>query len=218
MIFLEINHFIRNSYRGNGKANVDKVGSTSGKLKDANMQNFLKKHTKEIVRIQAAFRGYQARKYISLLKSKNVGSSKYFTYEESKETISSKKGFDPNQRRERRPAYTFNSKAVYTGEWKGGFRDGYGEQQWPDGARYEGEWRENRAHGKGQFVHVDGDVYDGQWANDKANGLGVYMHVNGAKYEGMWRDDLQHGKGVETWTDGSKYEGEYAFGRKHGVG
>lgn len=154
------------------------------------MQNFLKKHTKEIIRLQAAFRGYQARKYISLLRSKNIGSSKYFTYEESKETISSKKAFNPDQRRERRAPYTFKSGAVYSGEWKGGFRDGFGEQQWPDGARYEGEWRENRAHGKGQFVHVDGDVYDGQWANDKANGLGVYMHVNGAKYEGMWRDDL----------------------------
>jgi hypothetical protein len=48
------------------------------------------------VRIQAAFRGYQARKYISMLRSKNVGSSKYFTYEESKETISAIKQFDPN--------------------------------------------------------------------------------------------------------------------------
>ena len=124
------------------------------------------------------------------MRAKNVGSSKYFTYEESKETISSKKAFDPNQRREKRPPYSFKSGAVYTGEWKGGFRDGFGHQQWPDGAQYEGEWRENRAHGKGQFVHVDGDIYDGQWANDKANGLGVYKHVNGAKYEGMWRDDL----------------------------
>jgi hypothetical protein len=45
--------------------------------------------------------------------------------------------------------------AVYTGEWKGGFRDGFGVQVWPDSARYEGEWQENRAHGKGKFVHVD---------------------------------------------------------------
>jgi len=59
-----------------------------------------------------------------MLRSKNVGSSKYFTYEESKETLSSKKQFDPNQKRERRPAYHFKSGAVYVGEWKGGFRDG----------------------------------------------------------------------------------------------
>ncbi len=68
----------------------------------AALDQYLKKHAKEIIRIQAAFRGYQARKYISMLRSKNIGSSKYFTYEESKETISSVKPFDPNQRRERR--------------------------------------------------------------------------------------------------------------------
>jgi hypothetical protein len=61
-----------------------------------------------------------------MLRSKNIGSSKYFTYEESKETVT-KKRFDPNQKRERRPAYQFKTGAVYTGEWKGGFRDGYGE-------------------------------------------------------------------------------------------
>ena len=91
-------------------------------------QQYLKRHVKEIIKLQAAFRGYQARKYIQMLKSKNVGSSKYFTYEESKETLSTKKQFDPNQKRERRPAYSFKSGAIYSGEWKGGFRDGQGEQ------------------------------------------------------------------------------------------
>jgi hypothetical protein len=43
-------NFNRNSSRGNGKANADKT-SSSGKLKDANTQNFLKKHAKEIIRI-----------------------------------------------------------------------------------------------------------------------------------------------------------------------
>jgi MORN repeat len=83
-----------------------------------------------------------------MLRSKNVGSSKYFTIEESKETLSSKQ-FDPNARREKRPVYHFRSGATYLGEWKGGFRDGHGEQTWPDGAKYLGEWKENRAHGKG---------------------------------------------------------------------
>jgi len=39
-----------NSSRGNGKASGDRT-TTSAKLKDANMQNFLKKHAKEIIRI-----------------------------------------------------------------------------------------------------------------------------------------------------------------------
>lgn len=124
---------------------------------------------KKIVQIQAVIRGFRARRLVSLLRSKHIGSSKYFTYEESKETVT-KKVYNPDQQRERRPPYTFKTGAVYTGEWKGGFRDGQGEQRWPDGATYVGEWRENRAHGRGKFIHVDGDIYDGFWANDKANG------------------------------------------------
>jgi hypothetical protein len=40
-------------------------------------------------------RGYIARKYIGMLKSQQIGSSKYFTYEESKETVT-KNVYDPN--------------------------------------------------------------------------------------------------------------------------
>ena len=144
---------------------------------------------KLIVKIQAWWRGYTTRRMIGLLRSKQLGSSKYFTQEEARETVS-QRIYKANQPRENRPPYKFKTGAIYQGQWKGGFRDGFGEQTWPDGAKYSGEWRENRAHGKGKFIHVDGDVYDGFWANDKANGPGVYKHVNGAMYEGEWKDDL----------------------------
>jgi hypothetical protein len=75
-------------------------------------------------------------------------SSKYFTKDEAKETVSSKK-YDPKARRERRAPYTYNSGAVYEGEWLGGFRDGQGRMTWPDGAQYIGEWKMNKACGKG---------------------------------------------------------------------
>ena len=61
-----------------------------------------------------------------MLRSKQIGSSKYFTIEESKETVTKKK-YDPNQKREKRPVYQFKTGAEYEGEWKGGFRDGFGE-------------------------------------------------------------------------------------------
>ena len=184
---------------------------------DRQLNKLLHSKMKYIIKLQAFWRGHTARRLISLLRAKQLGSSKYFTQEEARETIS-KRLYDPDQPREQRPPYQFKTGAIYTGQWKGGFRDGFGEQTWPDGAKYAGEWRENRAHGKGRFIHVDGDIYDGYWANDKANGRGIYKHVNGAQYEGLWKDDLQHGYGVETWTDKSKYEGDYAFGRKHGIG
>lgn len=74
----------------------------------------IKKHWRKIVKIQAVFRGSQARKYISLLRSKQIGSSKYFTYEESRETVT-KKNYNPDQQRESRPPYQFKTGAVYTG-------------------------------------------------------------------------------------------------------
>lgn len=39
------------------------------------------------------------------------------------------------------PATVFESGVVYTGQWLGGLKDGYGEQLWPDRTRYVGEWR-----------------------------------------------------------------------------
>jgi len=53
--------------------------------------------------------------------------------------------FNPNQRREKRSPYRYKSGAIYEGEWIGGFRDGFGQMTWPDGATYIGNWRLNKA-------------------------------------------------------------------------
>ena len=143
-----------------------------------------------IVKIQSLWRGYSARKLVNFIKQTKRADSKYFTIDESKETVSKYQKYNPKAKREERALYTFKTGATYQGQWLGGFRDGYGIQIWPDGARYEGQWKDNRAHGHGKFIHVDGDIYEGNWINDKANGFGTYIHVNGAKYEGQWKDDL----------------------------
>jgi len=171
--------------------------------------------TRYATKIQALWKGYKTRKLIEYFKSNQV-SSRYFTQEESRETLG--KIYNPNAQRESRPPYKFKSGAIYKGEWKGGFRDGKGEQVWPDGAKYDGMWKDNKAHGQGIFWHIDGDTYEGNWVNGKANGFGKYVHKNGACYEGEWKDDLQHGKGKEVWADGSKYHGEYWAGKKQGHG
>ena len=74
-----------------------------------------------------------------MLRAHQAGSSKYFTPAEAKETIS-KRIFDPRAPPEYRAPYKFKSGSVYVGQWKGGFRDGQGEQTWPDGAKYVGQW------------------------------------------------------------------------------
>ena len=86
---------------------------------------------------------------------------KYFTQAEFWETLTKKKKYKPDRQRKYKE-YTYKcSGAVYKGEWKGGFRDGYGYIKWPDGAQYNGEWLDNRAHGYGKFIHAIGDIYDG---------------------------------------------------------
>jgi hypothetical protein len=66
--------------------------------------NLFKNHLDKIIKLQAIWRGYHARKYISMLRSKQIGSSKYFTYEESRETVTQNK-FNQNAKREKRAPY-----------------------------------------------------------------------------------------------------------------
>ena len=78
------------------------------------------------MKIQALWRGYSARKLVNFIKQTKRADSKYFTMDESKETLSKHHKFNPNAPRENRPTYTFKTGATYTGQWIGGFRDGYG--------------------------------------------------------------------------------------------
>ena len=65
------------------------------------------------------------RKTAFILKSRRAD-SRYFTIDESRETVSKTRKYDPNAIRERRDLYTFRTGATYEGEWIGGFRDGFG--------------------------------------------------------------------------------------------
>lgn len=92
------------------------------------------------------WRGNRARRDVEFLKKSKRADSRYFTIEESRETVS-KRPYNPNAKRERRDIHKYKTGATYEGDWIGGFRDGVGIQIWPDGAKYDGEWKDNRAHG-----------------------------------------------------------------------
>ena len=79
-----------------------------------------------IIKFQALFRGFLARKNTAFLMNKNrLSDSVYFCLNECRETVS-KNMYDPMAKREKRGTYYFNTGATYDGEWIGGFRDGYG--------------------------------------------------------------------------------------------
>jgi hypothetical protein len=90
---------------------------------DLSKWEFALQNSKYIVKIQSLYRGFRDRKMVQHLKKAQRSNTKYFTREEGRETLSPGKA---NGVREKRPKYTFKTGAVYTGEWKGGLRDGEG--------------------------------------------------------------------------------------------
>lgn len=80
---------------------------------------------KYVLKMQALWRGYSARQKYKATKAAQA-TGKYFTEQDFKETISSQI-YNPNEKRQTKPPYTYASKSVYTGEWRGGFRDGQGQ-------------------------------------------------------------------------------------------
>lgn len=120
-----------------------------------------------------------------------------------------------------RPPHHFRSGAVYTGEWKGRARHGFGVQRWPDGTCYEGEWVNSAAEGRGRITFSNGDIYTGQWASSTLHGLGVYRANDGTVYMGNWVKDHREGHGFEITGDdhpGVKYAGTFRAGQKEGPG
>ena len=88
--------------------------------------NDLMKHIHIIIKLQSIFRGHMCRRNTSLVLKTRRADSRYFTIEESKETVSGTSKYNPDAKREKRPLYTYKTGATYDGEWIGGFRDGYG--------------------------------------------------------------------------------------------
>ena len=76
-----------------------------------------KNHLKEVVRIQAFFRGFIARRNIALKRKSDDDVSRYFMREERFETFTKYKVFIHGAARENRTEYTYQSGAVYVGQW-----------------------------------------------------------------------------------------------------
>lgn len=113
----------------------------------------------------------------------------YFKREELLETVNQNEKYDKTKPLKKVKHIYKCSGAVYEGEMRCGFREGYGKMTWTDGASYEGQWLEGFANGKGKFNHHYGDQYDGNWKNNKCHGYGTYTNKKGALYKGNWNND-----------------------------
>lgn len=86
--------------------------------------------------------------------------------------------------------------SVYTGEWKNGLEDGYGEWKAPDPSfeSYLGEWKEGKRHGFGIHKFANGDAYEGDWAKGKFSDRGKYTYANGDEFCGIFSNGIKvHG-------------------------
>ena len=107
----------------------------------------------------------------------------------------------------------------YSGDLKGGKREGQGVCVYKNGDRYEGSWKNNKKEGKGLYYFTQkGELYKGNFFDDKPNGKGYYYYKNGDKYEGLFKDGKFHGEGTIIYSNGTRYKGEFKNGEKHGNG
>ncbi|XP_028998624.1 alsin isoform X2 [Betta splendens] len=106
----------------------------------------------------------------------------------------------------RTASYTFYKEgrlkeATYEGHWLTGKPHGRGVLKWPDGRKYTGEFKNGLEDGFGEFVAPNktpniNDSYQGHWKDGKMHGLGKYRYASGEVYDGSFQDGMRHGHGM----------------------
>ncbi|CAG9312805.1 unnamed protein product [Blepharisma stoltei] len=114
--------------------------------------------------------------------------------------------------------FTIETQCSYEGEWKNGKQNGFGVENWPDGARFSGNFVNGKKNGKGKFIWADGSMFDGDFLDNQITGYGKYNWADDRSYEGRWLNNMMSGTGIFLWPDGRKYEGEYVNDKKEGKG
>ncbi|CAL8292457.1 unnamed protein product [Arctogadus glacialis] len=106
----------------------------------------------------------------------------------------------------RTASYTFRKdarlrEATYEGRWLAGRPHGRGVLKWPDGRIYTGSFKMGLEDGYGEFVSPTKtagvqEQYLGHWKEGRMHGAGTYRYSSGEVYEGSFRDGVRHGHGM----------------------
>ncbi len=113
---------------------------------------------------------------------------------------------------------TDGTTGIYSGKWKNGKPDGYGEMKYDSGVVYKGDWSGGVQSGQGTLTSPNGYVYNGEWADGKQNGKGNELFENGDRYEGKLLDGLKSGQGTYKFSYGYVYEGNWKDNVPSGYG
>ncbi|XP_029314929.1 alsin-like isoform X3 [Cottoperca gobio] len=133
----------------------------------------------------------------------------------------------------RTTSYTFNGDgrfkdAQYTGGWLVGRVHGRGTMKWPDGRTYSGNFKNGQEDGYGECIIPNKllnkpDSYQGHWRDGKIHGFGKYKYASGEVYEGCFCDGQRHGYGMLSSgklakKSSSVFIGQWVHDRKSGYG
>uniref|UniRef100_A0A3Q3E839 Alsin Rho guanine nucleotide exchange factor ALS2 n=1 Tax=Hippocampus comes TaxID=109280 RepID=A0A3Q3E839_HIPCM len=116
---------------------------------------------------------------------------------------------------------------IYTGNFKNGLEDGYGECMIPDkllnkAGCYQGQWRDGKIHGFGIYRYATGEVYEGCFNDGQRHGYGMLRSgkmdkTSSGVFIGQWVCDKKTGYGVsDDITRGEKYMGMWLDDDRHG--
>ncbi|RXN33518.1 alsin-like isoform X1 [Labeo rohita] len=133
----------------------------------------------------------------------------------------------------RTASYTFYKdsrlkEATYEGRWVSGKPHGRGVVKWPDGRMYTGAFKNGFEDGFGDYVVPNKnlntcDHYQGQWKDGKMHGFGTFRYASGEIYEGSFQDNMRHGHGMLrsgklNSTSPSVFIGQWQYDKKSGYG
>uniref|UniRef100_A0A2K6REN4 Alsin Rho guanine nucleotide exchange factor ALS2 n=1 Tax=Rhinopithecus roxellana TaxID=61622 RepID=A0A2K6REN4_RHIRO len=118
--------------------------------------------------------------------------------------------------------------ASYDGRWLSGKPHGRGVLKWPDGKIYSGMFRNGLEDGYGEYripnkaINKE-DHYVGHWKEGKMCGQGVYSYASGEVFEGCFQDNMRHGHGLLrsgklTSSSPSMFIGQWVTDKKAGYG
>ncbi|XP_041806349.1 alsin-like isoform X4 [Chelmon rostratus] len=133
----------------------------------------------------------------------------------------------------RTASYTFTGEgrfkdAKYTGGWLAGRVHGRGTMKWPDGQMYSGNFKNGLEDGYGECIIPNKtlnkpDIYQGHWREGKIHGFGKYKYASGEVYEGCFSDGQRHGYGMLSSgkmakKSSSVFIGHWVHDKKTGYG
>ncbi|XP_053521077.1 alsin isoform X4 [Artibeus jamaicensis] len=118
--------------------------------------------------------------------------------------------------------------ASYDGRWFSGKPHGRGVLKWPDGKTYSGTFRSGLEDGYGEYRVPNKalnkeDHYVGHWKEGKMCGQGIYSYASGEVFEGCFQDNMRHGHGLLrsgklTSSSPSMFIGQWVMDKKAGYG